>query len=230
MSTIDSSMTSAVGGAAASQAGKRSNSQELSDNFMTMLVTQLQNQDPLKPMENQEMVSQLAQINTLNGIQELNATLEGIGSQIDEGQALEAMGLIGQGVLVPGDRVLVGRDSEGGINTTPFGMELAEPAENVTVTITDGAGQVVRRYDIGAVDAGVSSFLWEGDTEQGSLAPDGAYNVGVEATRGDESLAVDTLNYARVNAVTPADERGSVRLDLGAVQGQVGLVDIKQIL
>ncbi|MDR9440999.1 MAG: flagellar hook assembly protein FlgD [Halomonas sp.] len=229
--TIDSNALNALGGASGLAGGKGDNSAEaLSENFMTMMITQLQNQDPLKPMENQEMVSQLAQINTLSGIQELNETLESIGSQIDEGQALEAAGLIGQGVLVPGDRVLVGRDGEGKVNATPFGVELDEPADNVTATITDGAGQVVRRYDLGAVDAGVSSFLWEGDTDQGNLAQDGAYRVSVEATRGDDGLPASTLNYAQVNAVTPADENGRVRVDLGAIHGQASLAEIKQIL
>lgn len=231
--TIDNGVLNGVNGVSAGRGGigaGANDSQALNDNFMTMMVAQLQNQDPLKPMNNSEMVSQLAQINTLNGIEDLNETLHGIGSQIDAGRALEAAGLIGQGVLVPGERVLVGRDGEGNVTTTPFGMELDEPAENVRVTITDGAGQVVRRYDIGAVDAGVSSFQWDGETDQGSFAPDGAYNIRLEATQGDKQLSIDALNYAMVNAVTPTDEKGGFALDLGAVQGQVGLSAIKQIL
>ncbi len=230
-STIDSSALNAISRTSGLAGGKADNSaKELSANFMTMMITQLQNQDPLKPMENHQMTSQLAQINTLSGIQELNQTLNGIGTQIEAGRALEAAGLIGQGVLVPGNRVLVGRDAEGNVNATPFGLELVQPADNVRVTITDGAGQVVRRYELGAVKAGASSFRWNGDTDQGNLAQDGAYNVSVEAFRGNDNMPASTLNYARVNAVTPADERGSVRLDLGAVHGQASLADIKQIL
>ncbi|MBB3182878.1 flagellar basal-body rod modification protein FlgD [Halomonas fontilapidosi] len=231
--TIDNSVLTGINGVGATRGAsstRANGSQALNDNFMTMMVAQLKNQDPLKPMNNSEMVSQLAQINTLNGIEDLNGTLQGIGSQIDAGRALEAAGLIGQGVLVPGDRVLVGRDTEGNVNATPFGMELSEPAENVKVTITDGAGQVVRRYDIGSVDAGVSSFQWDGETDQGNFAPDGAYRIGLEATQGGEELSIDALNYAMVNAVTPTDESGGFALDLGAVQGQVGLSAIKQIL
>ncbi len=231
--TMDGNLLNAINGTT-SPRGDGSNdlnsSQALGDNFMTMLVAQLQNQDPLEPLDNSEMVSQLTQINTLNGVEDLNETLKGIGSQIDAGRALEASGLIGQGVLVPGDRILVGRDGDGAVNTTPIGIELDEPAENVRVTITDGAGQVVRRYDIGAVDAGVSSFSWNGETNQGGDAPDGAYRVSIEATQGDRSLSAESLNYAVVNAVTPTDEKGGFALDLGAVQGQVGLADIKQIL
>ncbi|HSH48493.1 MAG TPA: flagellar hook assembly protein FlgD [Halomonas sp.] len=228
--TIESSVTGAVnaGGPSSAQAGSQSD--ELRDNFMTMLVAQLQNQDPLDPMDNNEMTSQLAQINAVSGIEDLNATLKGIGTQIDAGQALEAAGLIGQGVMVPGDRVLVGSDDEGRVSTTPFGIELDAPADNVTVTISDAGGQVVRRYDIGPVEAGVSSFQWPGDTSGGENAPDGAYRVSVEAVQGDRTLSAETLNYAMVNAITPADQDGGFLLDLGGVQGQVGLADIRQIL
>ncbi|MDI5922819.1 flagellar hook assembly protein FlgD [Halomonas sp. LR5S13] len=233
--TIDNSALNGINGVSGARVGAgvsaRSNDSEaLNDNFMTMMIAQLKNQDPLKPMDNSEMVSQLAQINTLNGVEDLNETLQGIGSQIDAGRALEASGLIGQGVLVPGDRVLVGRDGEGNVNSTPIGMELEEPAENVKVSITDGAGQVLRRYDIGAVDAGVSSFQWDGETDQGNFAPDGAYRISLEATQGDKELSAEPLTYGRVNAVTPTDEEGGFALDLGAVQGQVGLSEIKQIL
>ncbi|MFW6345496.1 MAG: flagellar hook capping FlgD N-terminal domain-containing protein, partial [Halomonas sp.] len=127
--TIDSSVLNGLNAGGATKAGAGGgldSSRELGDNFMTMLVAQLQNQDPMEPMDNSEMVSQLAQINTLNGVEDLNETLKSIGGQIDEGRALEATGLIGQGVLVPGDRVMVGRDAEGNVNATPIGMELED--------------------------------------------------------------------------------------------------------
>lgn len=229
--TVDTSALNALGGASSLGMGQGSNSAEsLSEDFMTMMITQLQNQDPLKPMENQDMVSQLAQINTLSGIQDLNKTLQNIGDQVNQGRAMEAANMIGQGVLVPGDQIRVGRDEAGNVNATPFGVELDAPADNLTVTLTDQAGQVVRRYDVGAVDAGVSSFQWDGATDQGNIAQDGAYNVSIEATQGEEAQPATVLNYAEVNAVTPANDQGGVRLDLGAVQGQARLDDVKQIL
>lgn len=228
-SPIGNTVLSTVNAGAA--AGTRSReSDELRDNFMTLLVTQLQNQDPLNPMENSEMTSQLAQINTVNGIEDLNRTLGGIASQIDAGQALQASGLIGQGVLVPGDRVLLELGDEGQSFTTPFGIELAEPADNVGVTILGGDGQVINRYDIGPVDAGVASFTWDGRTSEGESAVPGAYRVRIDATRGEEGVAADTLNYAVVGGITPPDGSGGVRLDLGAIYGQVDLSQVKQIL
>ncbi|MFD2837025.1 flagellar hook assembly protein FlgD [Azotobacter vinelandii] len=190
---------------------------------MTLLIAQLQNQDPLKPMENAELTSQLAQINTLNGIEELNATLEGITGQIDETQALQAAALVGHGVLVSGSQVLVGSEE-----ATPFGIELDQAADSVKVTLTDSSGTVVRQFDLGALDAGVHSFNWDALLEDGSAAPDGAYKVTVEALADGETLSATTLSYALVGGVTRTDS--GPLLDLGALQGQVSLQDVRQIL
>ncbi|MCE9683068.1 flagellar hook assembly protein FlgD [Halomonas alkalisoli] len=227
--TIDANVVTRMnqGGPAARDA---SQSAELRNNFMTLLIAQMQHQDPLEPMDNHEMTSQLAQINTVSGIEDLNKTLKGITSQMDAGQTLQAAGLIGQGVLVPGDRVLMETDEEGSAHTTPFGIELGQSAENVRVTITNASGQVVNRYDIGSVKAGVESFTWDGRTTEGDMAAAGAYRVRVEATSADKTLNASTLNYAVVGGVTPSDGNGGVKLDLGAIYGQVGLGDIKQIL
>ncbi|MFB8829002.1 flagellar hook assembly protein FlgD [Azotobacter sp. CWF10] len=222
MSTIDTSVVSALNGNVGSTQGK-STADDLRENFMTLLVTQLQNQDPLKPMENAELTSQLAQINTLNGIEQLNSTLESITGQIDESQALQAAALVGHGVLVPGSQVLVGNQE-----ATPFGIELGQAAGSVKVTLTDGVGKAVRQFDLGALDAGVHSFQWDAVLEDGSAAPDGAYKVTIEAIADGRALPVTTLNYALVGGVTRS--ASGPLLDLGALQGKVSLQDVRQIL
>ncbi|GEN23638.1 flagellar hook assembly protein FlgD [Halomonas cupida] len=229
--TIDSSVTTGVNAATASASASKA-SDELSNNFMTLLVTQLQNQDPLNPMDNSEMTSQLAQINTVAGIEDLNASMAVINDQINAGKAIQAAQMIGEGVLVPGDRVLVTTTEDGQTVTTPFGIELKEPAADVTVTITNDAGEVVNSYDLGPASAGVDSFQWDGMTADGTTAAaDGAYKVTIEAT-GAEGKKVDVtaLNYAIVGGVTPADANGDIMLDLGAVYGQVSLDEVRQIL
>ncbi|MGQ4880163.1 flagellar hook assembly protein FlgD [Billgrantia sp. LNSP4103-1] len=227
--TIDANVVTRLnqGGPAAPDA---SQSADLRNNFMTLLIAQMQHQDPLEPMDNHEMTSQLAQINTVSGIEDLNTTLSGITDQMNAGQTLQATGLIGQGVLVPGDRVLLEQGADGESHTTPFGIELPQSAENVNVVITNASGQVINRYDIGSVKAGVESFTWDGRTSEGEAAVAGSYRVRIEATSGDKTIDATTLNYAVVGGVTPPDKNGGVKLDLGAVYGQVGLDQVKQIL
>jgi len=219
---IDSSVTGALNATSGGGAGA---SAELQDSFMTLLVTQLQNQDPLNPMENAELTSQLAQINTVSGIESLNDTLESINGQLDTSQVLQASGLIGSGVLVPGTRVLVGEEGA----ATPFGIELPQAADEVRVTIRNSSGEVVRTFDTFSLGAGVESVTWDGITDDGTTAAEGAYTVSVIATSGGEPLDSVTLNYALVSGVS-LDGEGTPLLDLGGVSEQVTLDDIRQIL
>src|SRR5690606_26559963 len=199
MSTIDASVLNRVN-QTANNAQVASNSQEMRDNFMTLLVTQLRNQDPLNPMENNEMTSQLAQINTVSGIESLNDTMQTINGQMEAAKSMQASALIGRAVLVPGDRILVGNDGEG--DATPCGIELNTPAESVKINIYNASGMLVRRMDLGDVGSGPQSFSWDGKMDDGSNAPAGAYKFTVEATNGDQPVTSERFNYAQVIAVS----------------------------
>lgn len=233
---IDPSVLSNVNAQSGNAQMNNSQSDELRESFLTMLITQLQNQDPMDPMKNKDMTAQLAQINTVSGIEQLNDTLNGITEQVDASQMIEASGLIGNAVLVPGSSVKVstaegeeGEDAQ--TTTTPFGVELENPASRVEVTLTNQSGEVVATREIENVKAGVESFSWDGQTDGNEAAPDGAYNVSLKAFNADgEEMPSTALNYAMVNGVTPAEAGKDVRLDLGGVYGQVTLDQVKQIL
>lgn len=227
---IDTSVLSNVNGGGASGM-PASQSEELRESFMTLLITQLENQDPMNPMENAEMTSQLAQINTVSGIEELNDTLSGITQQMNASQMLQASGLIGNAVLVPGNQVKVGTNEDGSSYATPFGIELEKPADNVEIKVTNQTGEVVYTNNVEGVSAGVESFSWSGLNNDGSAVPEGSYNVSYKATDAEgEELETEVLNYAQVQGVTPSESGEQVRLDLGAIYGQVTLDQIKQIL
>ena len=230
MNTIDPNVISRANATANQQSAGDSNSaQGLHNNFMTLLVTQLKNQNPLEPMDNSQMTSQLAQINTVSGIEQLNSALKGITGQIEQGQLLQASALVGRGVLVPGNNVLVGKsDVEGENVTTPFGVELNSAVESVTVTLSDSNGNVIRTFELGEMDAGVHSFTWDGLLEDGSPAPEGAYSIKVEAAIGDEPVPSNALNYALVSGVRMGAQ-GPV-LDVGGIHGPISMDDVRQIL
>lgn len=224
MATIDNSVLGGVNQTQSSKAQTgQSSSADLQSNFMTMLITQLKNQDPLKPMDNAEMTSQLAQINMVEGVEKLNTTLSTITNQINTGQQLQATALIGKGVLVPGDRVLVGDEGA----TTPFGVELPKDADSVTVKIVNAGGVEARTFELGAMDAGMQDFTWDGKLTDGSVAPSGAYQVKITASSGGVSQEVNALTYAVVNGVVKTADGGAL-LDLGGTLGRVEVSDVRK--
>lgn len=195
---------------------------DLQSSFLTLLVAQLKNQDPTNPLQNNELTTQLAQISTVSGIEKLNTTLGSISGQIDNSQSLAASNLIGHGVMIPGTKVLAGKET-----TTPFGVELQQPADKVTATITDSSGAVVRTIEIGALKAGVHSFSWDGSMTDGTSAPDGAYNVSIAASNGSTQLVAQPLQFALVQGVTRSST-GNL-LDLGTY-GTTTLDEVRQII
>ncbi|HFK1201378.1 TPA: flagellar hook assembly protein FlgD [Klebsiella aerogenes] len=207
-------------------ASKSSTSQDLHNSFLTLLVAQLKNQDPTNPMQNNELTSQLAQINTVQGIEKLNTTLGAISGQINSNQSLQASALIGHGVLVPGNNILVG-SKEGQVSTTPFGVELERASDQVTATITNANGQVVRTIEIGGLTAGVHAFTWDGSLDDGTAAPDGAYKVAINAKGNGEQLVARSLHFGMVNGVI--NDSNGAKLDLG-LAGNASLEEVRQIL
>ncbi|WP_438767229.1 flagellar hook assembly protein FlgD [Kushneria sp. TE3] len=215
--------TGTTGGTNGSGMGATSAS-DLGEEFMSLLVAQLKNQDPLNPMENSEFTSQIAQINTVSGIDKLNNTLSSITGQIDASQKLQAGAMVGRGVLVEGDKVHVGNET-----ILPFGIELDDDAAKVTATITDGSGRTINQYDLGEIKAGVQSFNWDGTDVSKARVEDGTYQVTIAATDSSgRAVASRALQYGYVSGVMTADN--TTKLDLGPNMGSVAFNDVKQIL
>lgn len=211
-------------------------SQELQDNFLTLLIAQMKNQDPTNPMDNSQLTSQLAQINTLAGIEKLNTTLGMVSGQIDNSLSVNAGNMIGRGVMVPGNRILVAKPEQNQQNsnvdetvTTPFGFELMSDADSVIVSIQDANGNVVREVDLGAIRAGVSSFTWDGKINDGSIAPDGSYTFTVNASYDGKKVSSTSLAYSVVYGVINSKVNNKVLLDLG-ILGSVSIDEVRQIL
>jgi len=223
INSIDPNVVNAANGGA--QGPSVNNAQEMRTNFMTLLVAQLKNQDPMNPMENAEMTSQLAQINTVSGIETLNDTMKEINGQIDNTRFMQASGLIGKAVLVEGNSMMVGEQGA----TTPYGIELDDFAEQVKVTISDNSGRVVRELSLENIPSGTQSMVWDGLMDDGTAAPAGSYSFTVEAMSGEAPVGVSRLNYAQVMAVSVGENRTPL-LDLGGIMDPVRLESIRQII
>jgi flagellar basal-body rod modification protein FlgD len=195
--------------------------EDTQDRFLKLLVTQMQNQDPLNPLDNSEVTSQLAQINTVTGINKLNETLQLLVSDVDTANSLEATSMIGRNVLVPGKTI----DLEDGAAVA--GFDLPQAVDEVTITIKDSSGIAIRNIDLGKQDeGGVIPFTWDGVTDSGTSAANGSYSFTVSAKQGDEDIPVTTLAFGSVKSVSP-DEHGAI-LDIGEL-GLAKLNEIKQI-
>jgi len=194
---------------------------EAENRFLTLLTTQLKNQDPLSPMENAELTSQLAQISTVNGIEKLNATMQTLLSGMTESQTFEAAALVNRGVLVPGATLSLGE--QGGIG----GFELGKPADEVSVTIKDSNGLVVRTLELGPQESGIHPFVWDGAANSGAQAAAGNYTYSISAKNGSETSTPMALAYGLVQAVTRNPTGLSV--EVGTL-GAFTMNDIRQIL
>lgn len=195
--------------------------EDIQNRFLKLLTTQLKNQDPLNPMDNAQMTSQLAQINTISGIEKLNVTLGKMLDIYDSGQSMQAAGLIGKHVLVAGNNLpLSGGQAMGGASLTAA-------ADQVTVSVLDGAGNVLQTQQLGARPAGTLAFSWDGKKADGTQMADGSYKFKVEAQAGGNKIDSTSLQVGMVNAVVRSN--GGFLLDLG-VQGNVSFKDVQQIL
>ena len=174
-----------------SSAASAANDAASADRFLKLLVTQLQNQDPLNPLDNAQITSQMAQISTVNGIQKLNTTVEGLNSQFVQLQALTGASLVGNDVTVKGNQITL---AEGrGV----AGFEIASTADNVKVELLSPAGRVVDTLSLGAQTIGRHSFNWTAK----DLADGGGYQFRVVATQGTTAVASTPLMRDRVLAV-----------------------------
>lgn len=191
------------------------------DKFLLMLTTQLKNQDPLNPMDNAQLTSQLAQLNTVSGINQLNTTLQALSDSMSMGQSVTATSMIGHGVLVPGSALNLANSQAIG------GVELTQPADSVKIAVKDATGRTVNTLDMGAQKAGILPFGWDGKTDTGATAPDGAYTFTVEATLSGASTSPTALAFGTVNAVTPGVKGATV--DVGQLGG-FALSDVKQVM
>ena len=195
---------------------------EAQDRFMTLLVTQMKNQDPLNPMDNAQVTSQLAQLSTVTGIDKLNGTLESLKSSYQSSQSLQAAGMIGHGVLVPGSTATLG-------DTGSFlGADLAESADKVVVTIRDAGGNTIHTMNMGSKEAGTLAMQWDGHNDAGVLVPNGDYSFDVLATREGKKIGgVTPLAFGNVASVSTNAQ--GVKLNIPGI-GSVGMSDVRQIL
>ncbi len=219
MNSAQQISTQAASSSATTNVTKKS-AENPQDRFLKLLVTQMKNQDPLKPLDNAEVTSQLAQISTVSGIDKLNNTLQLLNSDVAESLSMEATRMIGHNVLVPGSMLTLEQGA------AVAGIELEQSADQLKVTILDNSGLPVRHIDLKNMPAGVNAIPWDGKTDSGAVAADGEYTFAVTANQGGNDVKANTLSLGLVNSVTPNEKNALLDIDK---LGLVNLSDIKQV-
>jgi len=177
------------------------------EEFLNLMMTQLKNQDPFKPMESGEFLGQLAQFGTVQGLAGLQNSFNSLASSLVSNQALQAASLVGRSALVASNKAML---AGGGV--VEGAVDVPATTGNVKIEIRDSAGQVVRNLELGSQNAGLVRFEWDGVTNDGEPAPAGTYTVAATYQRDKGSEAADTFVAAPIDSVLFSSNGFAVQL------------------
>lgn len=177
--------------------------------FFALLTKELANQDPTKPVDNNQMISQMTGFSTTNGVSTLNDQFTKFASSMSSNQALQASSLVGRSVLVDQNsfNLTYGNNAKGKIQTD-------SAASQATIYVENKAGQVVQTVPVGDIAAGSSAFSWDGKMSNGQQAPAGSYRFRVFGLVKGQKSELHTLTYSNVDSVTMGGKGGKVLLNL----------------
>lgn len=199
--------------------------------FLELMITQMNNQDPLSPQDNTQFVAQLAQFSSVEGLERLNKNFQNFSSTFMSNQALQASSLVGRSVTVTTDsaRLMPGDIVSGSV---------AVPAttSDLSISVYGQSGALVAKIPVGFVPKGETVFRWDGENIEvnGQLlnwtadqpAPAGEYRFEVYATQNGKVEQLETALSANVNSVTLGQD-GTLTLNLAGV-GPVNIANVKQ--
>ena len=191
ISPIDTSALDAGASTTSTKANSGTDPQAAQDRFLKLLVAQLNNQDPMNPLDNAQMTSQMAQINTVTGIQQLNLSMQTMAEQFAAMQTLQGTMMIGRSVLAEGDRLAVDEKGSG-----KGYFVLGNTATSTKIEVLSPSGQVVDTVDLGAQEKGRHDFTW--DTSKYTAGDPSTLRFRVVAANKDGAVDSSTLMQSKV--------------------------------
>ena len=193
------------------------------EDFFALLTKELSYQDPTKPVENNEMISQMTAFSTTDGVTQLNEQFTDFASSMSSGQALQASSLVGRSVMVEDNSFTQagGEEIKGKLVTD-------EPASNVVIYVENAAGERVQTVPVGSVAAGESAFTWDGTESSGYAAPAGEYRFRIAGIVDGKSTELSAMTYRKVDSVTLAGAGGSILLNLNG-GSSMALSDVVEV-
>ncbi len=202
---------------------KAQGSSELGENeFMKLMIAQMENQSPLDPQDNGAFISQLAEFSSLEEMQKLSAQVDSFATQYQSSQALQASAMVGRTVLVPGSETPMASDG-----TISGQIDLEASTGSLKVSILNGSGELVKQIDMGQQLAGQVPFSWDGTNTKGEIMPFDNYTVAAESSQDGAVNPVTTLLSANVSSVS-IGSGGGISLNLAGM-GAIPIEDIREI-
>ena len=192
------------------------------EDFLKLMTTQLANQDPFKPMESGEFMTQIAQFGSVQGIQDLQKSFDSFASSMVSNQSLQTASLVGRNVLAPAGYGQL--DSSG----LAGAVDVPANASDVHVSVYDSAGQLVKRLSLGAKEAGLQNYRWDGTADNGAALPPGLYRVESQAVIGNENVQLDHFAQAPVESVTFGRVGQEPQVNLAGL-GSLPFSDLREI-
>lgn len=194
------------------------------EDFIKLMTTQMNNQDPMKPMENGDFLSEMAQFSTVSGLKEIKDSFNGLATSLKSSQALQASSMVGRQVLVPGSMSTL---SEG----TPMkaAVEIDEDVADVKVNVLNDQGALVKEIALGNKSAGVAHFSWDGMLDADKKSMSGNYSIQAIGIKDGQAESLKTLITDTVQSVSLGTGGQGVSLTL-ANAGAAGLADVKEIM
>lgn len=191
--------------------------------FLKLLTAQMKNQDPSKPADSGEFMSQMAQFTQVSSLEKLQKSFDNFSTEMLSTQTLQATSLLGKSVMVPGGSVDL---SEG--KNVKASLDMGAPATDVVINITDASGALVDRLNLGSVDSGIHDFSWDGRTTTGGQAAPGTYYITAEGTSTTgQNTALNTLIQNKVSSVSIANNSVILNTENGK---ELRLSDVQQIM
>ncbi|PVY56989.1 MULTISPECIES: flagellar hook assembly protein FlgD [unclassified Simplicispira] len=219
MITSATAATSATTSTSTTKADAASDPAAAQDRFLKLLVAQLNNQDPMNPLDNAQMTSQIAQINTVTGIQQLNETVKGLAGQFAAQQLMQGSAMVGRNVLIADNTLAM--DTTNHVGGGAF--DLAGSAASVSVQVLDANEKLVGTVELGALKEGRYNFEWDASTYTGTSP----LHFKVLAANGKTAVDATALSVDQVTAVSLDNGTLSLQLSRG---GSTNYNAIKAIL
>lgn len=221
--TNQTALQAMLNGSSAASGSSTSSAADNQDRFLKLLVAQMKNQDPMNPMDNAQVTSQLAQISTVQGIEQLNSTMSRFTEANSNSRAVDSANLIGQTVL--SESMTITRTA-GQTGSSRAGVDLDSAADKVKVELIDAGGSTVAAVDFTNQPAGTLSFEWSGTDGDGRALAAGTYTMRVTASNGKDAVSARTLATSVVTGITQGSDGVKLALASGT---SVGRDDIKGV-